>query len=522
MATLFSLTLSDGTETVEFVRGSNHEVADGGFDIGMPKKTRTISEVRPGFFRLISTLTDYRTATITFAVKAPTHQGLVEAIGKVERIINSIENDYYGDITNGQLKYQWDDQNPIYFEVYAGDLKMPADALSVGQVHKQINGLYVVHGIQLTLYMSPLGSTVPVGEEPMQEIPLWNPYETAPVTGGILVKNPQDGEWNFVQIAAEDVFSATPIVTKIEVQGIEEGWTDWRTLYIGKHVPGENAYPQVYYPHDEHDPTQFSGYTISIVNNSSADRGGYLNVETPDHPVYSAQYPPIAWQFPLGVGHFLVFVHLLQKPLWNYFSYSGGAFDPSATVGTDEVERYGMAMRTPFVAMPLTPDVSSDWYVSTFPLGVVKMPPVNPKIFRYGVPDPNIDVGIWINYSGDTVRSTPIDYVSLLPVTHGFRAWQLRFTNAYMWNLYSDVHIDDGWNGVLLTKDTRYNPPTVWNGATGLGSPIILTPNREQRLYFGFYGAYDGFTNTTGSENERNRQIKVRVFGVPTFQTLAY
>ena len=51
MTELFTLTLSDNNESVDFI-GSIFKVKDGGFDIGTVEADRLLYKVRPGFFRL--------------------------------------------------------------------------------------------------------------------------------------------------------------------------------------------------------------------------------------------------------------------------------------------------------------------------------------------------------------------------------------------------------------------------------------------------------------------------------------
>ena len=183
----FTLSLTDLYETVNFLDGTTYEVANGGFDIGMPKKVRELTEIRPGFWKLIKEQSQYREATITLAVHGSTRTAVIAAINKIERIIASINGELIGDYIRGQLSYAWDGASgTTYFEVYAGDVILPSDVLSVEKVHAVDDAGYYVPEISVKLYMSPVGYGYSIHGQTPAAIQIFN-SGTGKTTSGITI-----------------------------------------------------------------------------------------------------------------------------------------------------------------------------------------------------------------------------------------------------------------------------------------------------------------------------------------------
>jgi len=487
MAELFTLLVTDNSESIDFI-SSTFKVADGGFDIGTPESVRELTEIRPGFFRLVKNQKKYRTATITFAIHGATRPAVLTSLAKLERVITSIESqEYITDTARGQLAYAFEGASQqTYFEAYAGDIVTPTNLLSVEVAHAQDGSGYYIPGLQLVLYLSPQGYGLSIYDEPGSglEIPLYNPTVASAQTGGVNVKNPGTGNYSYVQIDADDVMGAQPYITVIELVGQSSGWSAWQRVYIGKqHYP----YPsQLVF-----DDSDVAGGADpgSVVSNVNANDGQYRT------NTYSGEYigtfADYTWAVPSGMrGMFYAF-------LVNYL-----AAEPNAqfAVGIDDYVRYGIRSISEYVQ----PASSTQRHL---PIAPIQLPPVGLDVEDFGTLHEDLWIGVFTR-ANSLASGYSWDYMHLLPISNGVRVWVRRRNPGH-----TVLNVDNPWRGLVYNKDTSTGK--VWSGFYGMMPPLTITPGKDQRFYFAFPGL-------STSPDERDREFQVKIWGIPTFSTLAY
>jgi hypothetical protein len=489
---VFTLELTDDAETVDFMDGTVFKVIDGGFDIGMPASVKQLTEVRPGFYRLSKSKKQYRIATITFSIHGATRTAIFTSLAKLERILNSIEGqEWISDTTRGELSYAFDGATTVtYFEVYAGDLKMPDDMLSVRVAHAEDDDGYYIQDLELKLYLSPVGYGLSIYDEPTTEVPLLNPSIGAKTTGGVIVKNlGGTSNYPYVEIHSSDVPGAQPYVTKLQVVPQATGFSSFYELYIGKVL---TPFPTLSHLVFDSHLNIYSLLGGSNTSNGSALGGSYKSVTISSAPSGAFNtFASYAWEFPTSLtGMFLPFS----------VGFNGSSISPIyMAFGIDDYTTYGIRSITEVMTYAAST-------VGHFRMPAIQLPPTNPRLGEFGTLHEDLWVGVWYGFGATGTHE--FDYIYVLPINNGVRVWMNRKSPGS-----GNLMVDDNWSGVHYNKNTSTSK--VWQGF-GVGmQPIKLTPGKTQRLYFASRGA-------ESSINERARQLEIRLWSVPAFETLAY
>jgi len=488
---IFTLTLSDNTDTVDFMDSTYYKVMDGGFDIGTPTNKRTLAPTREGFYLPVNVPLEYREASIRFSIHGSSRTNCISYLHKITRIINNI---YRREIPNqgakGQLSYAWTGASNItYFEVFGADwVVQPADILSVDKIHRNIGGDYVIPDLQIKLYLSAKGYGLSIFSEVTNELAISTAYESAK-TGGVSVENAgnSSGNSNWIGIASTQVPGSDPYIIKLKMtSGSTYSW--WRAIYIGHQLtpfPTTTVF-------DVRDGTKAYGTyeTVSGANpNIAQTYTDVLRFTVPTTGLGSSTLA-VSWTLPNQIGTFMPIAHL-------------------SLVGSDRASyRFGLEGSDGYWGLMWYNEWITVAQKKAVPLGSVVLPPGNPDIFDYGNPD-TLDMGIAFDgREGETQVLQELDYMQLLPITNGVRMIVSRAGNTYT---QTGVIVDDYWKGVSYYLRSG----TYVSNLTSLMSPIFLQPAINQRLYFCSLG------DNQYQDVERGREFTVQLYAVPTYESLA-
>lgn len=484
MAQLWRLRLTDGVNTVNFVDSVDHtyQIADGGFDIGMPAIRREIAPLREDFYLPIQTEHDARDAALEFVIRGATRSAVIAALDKIEIILRSAEaRSRIGAGRRVELSYAWEGAtNMTYFEVYGGTVSFPADVMSIAKVHYIADGNYEIAECKLSMVLSPVGYGLAIHTEigAAQQVPLINPSIGAKTLNAVTVQNPADTHNNWVEIDGADLPGSQPLLTKLVV-GAGSPFTRWDSVHIGVQ---QAPFPSVLL----YDFRDFlTGPAMwSPVANASAHRGEYHTwTSNPGAPYYEETIPGIDWQLnEASAGVHQAFLHSGVQNTQRV-SFSLGVYDYA---------RNGMMLKGDWVS------VSGP--VCTIPLGMIQLPPSGNDILPYG----QLDLAMALFTGGDAAQEARGDFISLMPMGNGLRIWQARS------NYVQATIVDDGWKGINYAYDATY----VWEPYYALMNPVRLEPGVNQRLYF---------TTSTASylADDRNSALTVKLYAVPTYRSLA-
>ena len=484
MAELFVLRLTDNVEnTVDFIHATDktYRVADGGFDIGMPRVKRELAPVRQDFYVPVSTVYEYREAKLRFEVQGTNRSTAISSLNKIERTLRNIEaRGRLGAGRRAELQYAWKDANQrTYFEVYGGTLAYPDDILSVAKVHMLSDGKYVIPEVELTLYISAVGYGCSIFATDGQLIPIpLQRYDGATKTPNPVAIYQTPGSNNFVTISKVDLAGSQPMITKWVLRS-GTPYTNWENLYMGLQ---QEPYPTKLL-YDSSETVDSKG----TVTNAAWAQGGSYRTVTFSNSSYVDWFASFAWEFNNGsVGTFLAFLHAAESLPTN-FQFS---------TGIDDYVTYGIRYKDEWVR----PQGGA-----ICPLGMIQLPPAGRELASYGTLHPDLWLGLWVAYdnSGGTMT---LDFLSLLPVANGLRMLRSRR------NTVTGMIVDDAWRGLEFVKNETNGQ--VWTPFYGLLEPLKLEPGVNQRVYFLSNGQ-------AASTDERARQFTVQLFGVPTYSTLA-
>jgi hypothetical protein len=493
MAQPFSLKISDGLETVNFigtnadltVDGYKYNVADGGFDIGLPSVKRELVAQRPGFYIPVVNYYEYRESHITFTVTGNTRSDVIKGINRIERIFRRVAARvrlFAG--RRAELSYSWEGSSQIsYFEAFSGDVSFPTDALSVAKVHRMENGKYTLPECELTVYLSGSGYGVSINSDTLTDVPLKNSVQVTKTTAGVPVQNPGSGQCNYVEIAGSDLPGSQPLITRLLIDS-DTPYSAWEMMYIGHQV---EPYPSVIV-FDSIDVTYDPGWVAGAVNPADANRGHYLTTTFGNTDPWYQANAGVKWS-------------LSNSTLGMFYAIYHGFDSIPATyhigVGIEDFTAFGIQ----YVNDRVNPISSTR---RALPLGVIQLPPAGVGLGDLGTIDPNLSLALFLSGEG-TPGTISLDYVSLLPMASGLRILRAKSSNL------TGTMIDDGWKGIEYMKTAGGVVSTPF---FGLMQPIKLEAGVNQRLYFVTTGGQDAKT-------ERQRKIKIRVQIVPTYLTLA-
>lgn len=483
---LFTLKITDNVVTVDFM-GSDYRVENGGFDISLPRVKRELMAQRPGFYLPTMSYYEYREAKLRFSVYGSTRAVVITRIQALERIFrHAAARTRMSAGRRVELSYAWDGAAGItYFEVYAGDLIYPPDVLSVEGVHRKEGGNFVVVDCELTLFLSATGYGISLYSDALIAIPLAN-GGTAKTTNGVPVQNPGTGQYNYVEIDGADLLTtiggSSPIITKVS---LESGtpYTSWSMLYMGLQ---QSPFPsKIVY--DDADLVKVPSGTTSV-NDANAHGGSYRSKTYIDANPVVGTFSDWAWSVTsTSVGMFYTFLHSFQNiPQTVQFA-----------VGIDDFVTYGIQYQEDYVKAGYSS-------FKILPLGAIPLPPTGFDLANYGTIHPDLWLGIWQAREVATSLVT-VDYLSLLPIGSGLRIWRSRVSAL------TGTMVDDGWRGLEYLKDGSNRVATPFYG---LMEPIKLEPGITQRVYFTSLGLQTALS-------ERQRQFIVKMYGVPTYSSLA-
>lgn len=524
MSQLFTLRITDNISTVDFLSDTTR-VLDAGFDIGMPSVKREYYAPRPGFYMPMVEDYQFREARLRFFAYGNTRNDVIATFNKIERIIRQgARRVKIVTERRAELVYTWEGSDNItYFEIYGGELILPQNILSVEKIHKKVGSKYMVEA-ELVLTISALGYGISVNSIEMPEIPLWNtsvwyhprfPHRDAPRLGGIYIAQPGSmvRPSNWIQIRPEDVPGDMPLITKLVLTPCgSQSTKDW--TYIGLQVASQEDWfpPRVSLVWDDTGPWAWwhtEGWTQ--VTQSGAYGGYYHKKEiTTDNYLTDIDNPE--WIFNFGFK-FEGGQQILFLPFWHGYNGNDMAgYDPVFySIGFSYMDPYNRHnWRSAWSARTI------DMYRNVTPLAPLPVP-MQQELVNYGEAEIYSQFALWMTKKEalPAGKYIDLDYISMLPITHGLRMWHYR---AYEGS--SDSHqgywIDDDWLGTTLWK--RYYAPSeglygdVRNALDGFMKPIKLEPGRLQRLYFTHIGADAGNPDWV---------YRVQLFAVPTYMMLA-
>jgi hypothetical protein len=393
--------------------------------------------------------------------------------------------------------YAWEGNSSItYFEVYAIDFKFPDDVFSVGKLHVKtdVDGeqRFYIPDCEVTLFLSPFGYGHSLTDD-APIIPVSSPETPVKTTAGVWVQHPTDGATysNYVKIAGADLAGSGLMPTRIAAYA-QSSTRLWNAVYIGHRVTKIGTPPSVN-DFDLRREAEDGIINYGSVQAGTASGGEYVSGST----VVVSSTPAIEFQIPTSKSLYgLRYAFMLtQSPLASGVQVALG------------YKGWGINHKLTWVK----PNLSGLPSPVTIPLGSIMLPPPGPdyhKIPNLALTD--LKYGLFI-YGAFTC-----DYLYFLPIDDGFRIWNYRgeITGALFDHTSDATSYDDDWKGVQYHASGQWNQFSNWKASfTGLLNPIRLVPGAENRLYFFFAGS--------GNSGTRNIKAKIRVYGVPTYQTLA-
>jgi hypothetical protein len=488
MSQPFILKLSDSVTTIDFL-GLSYRVADGGFDISLPRVRREFAAQREGFYVPTISAYEYRECTLRFDVRGATRSAVLDNFGKIERILRNIaaRSRHTSAGLRGELQYAWEGAtNVTFFEVYGGDIRFPGDVLSVAKVHKITDGKYVLPDVEITLFLSGMGYGVSLYSNTLTEVPLFNPNVGVKSTGGVKVQNSgthftggaHQPLYNYVEIDGVDLPGNQPLITRIQLAS-NTPYSAWNVLYMGLKT---SPFPTKLVFEDSELVDGFG----TPVNNNTASGGTYRSSTWAGSTPFYNPFASFAWSVVnSSAGLHMVFLDLYsQAPA--HFQFA---------TGVDDYVSYGIRYQGEYVQMISTA-------LRSIPLGTLQLPPTDLDVVNYGTLNPNLWMGLWV--AGSSGGTLEFDKASLLPITNGLRMWRSRVSAL------TGTLIDDGWRG----HEYLLNSSVVTTPFYGMLDNLKLEPGITQRIYFKSVGSQT-------SEAERLRAFMARVFVVPTYLALA-
>lgn len=495
MSQLFTLKLTDGTETVDFL-GDIYGVMEGGFNISSIRARKpNLALYRPGpFFIPVETKDIPREGEIRFRTSGTDRGEAIENLGKIRRILRRAEaRKRWGAGKRVELQYAWEGSDEItYFEVYGGAVDPPEDALSIDKMHVKHEGRYIIPECSCQLWLSTYGYSIsPLNGSPT-EIALYNPSVGSKQTGGVNINNPYTAHagnptahYNYVEIDGDDIPGSEPYITVLRMTTDPTYWSYVKTFYIGHRV---TPFPtKLIFEGDD----SLGGGSNNDDNNAS--KGSYKSKsKTPGGPGVD-YFADLYWQLGNGtVGTFYAFLSsFINTP--NYWHFAVGVDDYTYW----DCRWIGNYQRG-----------NSQGTSKSIPLGVIQLPPGGHELAAMGTLHPNLCVGIFLAYEQSGTIWWYLDYMYLLPIDDGLRILYNRGvggpeTAGYIY--------DDAWNGQVYRKESS-GSYYISAPFFGLMEPIKLEPKIDQRLYFYMHSDPTFYYDCT---------VKLQVYVVPTFTALA-
>jgi hypothetical protein len=496
---------------------------DGGFNISATRKTRELKPSRPGFFKLIKSEAEYRTATIMASVESiqtgsytddELRNNLLDtlkAIGTFAMEVEDIQDPL--DVSRGELIWKWSGADYTnYFEVYAVDVKLPDGVMSIETAVTHYHDRMVMRDIEITLYISPSGWGNSIHDTPTTELSLLNGSGSG--TGGILVRNPglyasAPHDLSYVETGAMGG-DGRPLM-KLVITPDTTYYSDWKQLMIGHVIKGSFS---PYWPTGDYYDAMFCSEianldpTLSTVADVPNTISGWYVTGTISGPGYSPT-PRISW--PLGgygasggnpfPGNYYVCITSGTDAEDNDdLMFAAGVMDKESTyypLGNSDIIEKGLYYSTPEVG------------ATVVPAGVVQLPPARMLLNTVGGLEDSIRFSIWVGSNSVSSQTFSIAEVRLLPVTNGMRLWSaLGSGTALDYPFYDDMMLNlyyakNGGSGDVFLPFIPYM------------DSIRLHPSKGNRIYFNSWGP-----GSNGILADRRRGFKVQIFVTESFHTL--
>lgn len=512
MAQLWQLTIASDMETVvQIIYGGasiwGYRLMEGGFDIGLPATEYTFLPTTDFRHRILGVERGIRTATIKLEVYGTDRNAAMEKLHTLERHFNYLElNTKYSGWNNyGILTYAWTGVDYLtYFEVYGGKISLPSDIMSVEKIHYRDSDYnYVIPDITVTLYLSALGYKHDPRTDVGDTISIEND-NGGPITGGLVVDNATGCNW--IQPASGVTIPGTgPAIVSLQIENADTSdLNPLSAIFVGLHPDRSAGLGEETLVFDEGDAVRVSSGSSSVAD-INAYGGNFRDCNFGSAAFFDEL---IAFE-PDWYSSGLYYVFLHQFYWSGYYVPSGDLLYAASIVdsnyaGSAQGDRFRGHMGS----------VSNG--LLTMPIGPIPLPDGDPMDdLTFSVGDHLNQFSIyWAGPSGVTGQ-IGLDYVSLLPITWGFRMYT--FTG---WNpLYNWYMIDYGTRDIVTALGR-----TTLSGSYGVAAkpipyykPLLMYPSTAQRLWFQTISK----TSDNTMLEERNRQLKVTLSLLPTYTTLA-
>jgi len=497
---------------------------DGGFNISMTRKTRELKPSRPGFFKLIKSYPEYRTATIKASIVAiqtgsytddQLRGYILDELNDLERFAMEVEDLQDPlDVSRGELIWKWSGADyTTYFEVYAVDIKLPDGVMSIQTALAHYEDRMVLSDIEITLYIAPTGWGNSINDTPDTELALENPSVGTPTTGGVIVQNPGyqsgfgwAGAYNHSYVETGSFAGNGRPLMKFKITPDTTYYNDWKQLMIGHVVksnispywPERDYYAAMYAPEVAYpDPDLSTVYDVTNTMHGYYVTGTVGLGYTPD-PRISFALGGYGSSNPFPGNYYVLACSGTNTQDNDDVMMAVGVLDRATTYYTDgnsDIEERGLFYTTPYAG------------ATVFPLGVVQIPPARMNLFGQSPLDSSIRIGVWLGSNSVTSKTWSLEYLRLIPVTNGMRVWTALTTGTALQSPFYD--------DMMLNLYYASDGSSAWMPYIPYMDSLRLHPTQGNRLYFMSYG-------TGGILADRQRAFKVQVFITESFHTLAY
>ena len=480
MAQLFNLSVSDGSDTLTFFStsqgsGTRYQLADSGFQIGLPATDRAFGVLRPGIGIMTKESYNARECTIQFSIYATSRSGAVSQVHRVNNLLKNVsQRAKTGMGERVELKYAWEGAgSATYLEVYGGELVFPDDLWSVEGMHGEIYGEYVIPNLVLRLWLSPEAWRISPRSSSLVAVPLSNSYGSGN-TSGLRVKNTGT---NYVTISGGSVAGDAPCPIRVTIDPGDSNYYDFDVLYMGLQRELDGY------------PTNLVYDSANCITQKGSTYGGGYGGSYQSYLLGGASTPVFqswAWAYNNTKGLFYQFVNHAR-------SVGSGSNVSALAMGVENYTLYGIRVQGDYHQ----PDYGT---ISTN-CGVIELPPGPPELASQGTFSSALGLGIWV--ATTDAATMYMDYIDFLPIGDGARMWVCREGTG------GGSAVDDGWQGI---EYVQAGGGTLWTPFYGVLDPLKLIPGEDQRIYFKTAGQADF--------QEHNREIKVRVSHAPAYRTM--
>jgi len=479
-----TITLSDGTTTIDLYDGSDSVVREGG--LNMPPPLKTSSYHTSPFYhgaRLAQASYDYRTITITTKIWGSTLADLQTNIRSINRLLNDArERTLLGYGSQVYLEYQWAEVvgESVYFDVMDGELAMPADYMQVLLTQK-----YHIIDAMLTLTCQPFGR-----------------YTNQTVAQAVLENEDYGANHNYMDIATAAAFGDVP--AKMYIKVALANATGAKKLWIAKRSGTRQTDDLWIQGEDENSTTDIvdSVHKLTFTDENDAALSGEkykrIKLELGDAIAAAAEISRFNYTIstlPKGQFRVLIYCRTTETSVVTEFAKMGWALGWS----------YGDRSYTPVQADGDYIENAADDTWEILDLGVLNIPPVAEsdiasnndlelriyQVVTEALADPdnwtnptgNNDLGAWQN-EGQAYNDNTGDAANENNVANGAWSGEIEFTHAAM---------DSAGINIWVSMSEAGNNPTVhvegfYGGAYHvLGEEVVAVGGYHEMLWTDTY-----------------------------------